>query len=281
MRTDDTFLIGGDLPVPRLGFGAMRICGPGIWGHPDDVDGARALLHRVVDSGVRLIDTADAYGPEVSEYLLADALHPYAEGLVIATKGGLVRGGPQDWARDARPAHLRRALHNSLRRLKLERVDLYQLHAPDPEVPVEDSLGELKRLQEKGLIRHVGVSNFGVELLEKARDIVDVVTVQNRYNLTDRGHEAVVDYCAAHGIGFIPWFPLATGDLARDARLQGIAKAHDATPGQIALAWLLHRAPVMLPIPGTSSIAHLEENCAAADIALTAEQMATLDGLAG
>lgn len=281
MRTDDTFLIGGDLPVPRLGFGAMRICGPGIWGHPDDVDGARALLHRVVDSGVRLIDTADAYGPEVSEYLLADALHPYAEGLVIATKGGLVRGGPQDWARDARPAHLRRALHNSLRRLKVERIDLYQLHAPDPEVPVEDSLGELKRLQEKGLIRHVGVSNFGVELLEKARDIVDVVTVQNRYNLTDRGHEAVVDYCAAHGIGFIPWFPLATGDLARDARLQGIAKAHDATPGQIALAWLLHRAPVMLPIPGTSSIEHLEENCAAADIALTAEQMATLDGLAG
>ncbi len=281
MRTDDTFLIGGDLPVPRLGFGAMRICGPGIWGHPDDVDGARALLHRVVDSGVRLIDTADAYGPEVSEYLLADALHPYAEGLVIATKGGLVRGGPQDWARDARPAHLRRALHNSLRRLKVERIDLYQLHAPDPEVPVEDSLGELKRLQEKGLIRHVGVSNFGVELLEKARDIVDVVTVQNRYNLTDRGHEAVVDYCAAHGIGFIPWFPLATGDLARDARLQGIAKAHDATSGQIALAWLLHRAPVMLPIPGTSSIEHLEENCAAADIALTAEQMATLDGLAG
>lgn len=279
MRTDDTFTIG-DLEVPRLGFGAMRICGPGIWGHPDDLDATRALLHRVVDLGVRLIDTADAYGPEVSEYLLADALHPYPDGLVIATKGGLVRGGPTDWDRDGRPEHLRRALHNSLRRLKVERIDLYQLHAPDPKVPVEDSLGELKRLQDEGLIRHVGVSNFGVELLEKARGIVDVVTVQNRYNLTDRGHEAVVDYCAAHGIGFIPWFPLATGDLAKDARLRGIADEHGAKPGQIALAWLLHRSPVMLPIPGTSSLVHLEENCAAADIALSAAEMATLDGLA-
>ena len=280
MRTDDTFTLGGDLTVPRMGFGAMRICGPGIWGHPDDVPAARALLKRVVELGVRLIDTADAYGPEVSEYLLAEALHPYAEGVAIATKGGLVRGSASHWGRDGRPDYLKRRVNNSLRRLRVERIDLYQLHAPDPDVPLEDSLGALKEMQDAGKIRHVGVSNFDVEQLERGREVVDIVSVQNRYNLTDRGHEAVVDYCTENGIGFIPWFPLATGDLARDPRLKSIAAAHDATPGQIALAWLLHRSPVMLPIPGTSKIAHLEQNCAASRIDLSADEMKTLGALA-
>jgi len=280
MRTDDIFYIGGDMPVPRMGFGAMRICGPGIWGHPADVPRAHAVLRRTVELGVRLIDTADAYGPEVSEYLIAEALHPYVDDVVVATKGGLVRGGPSDWQRDARPAHLERRVNNSLRRLKVECIDLYQLHAPDPDVPLEESLGALARMQKAGKIRHVGVSNFGVDELERGRKVVDIVTVQNRYNLTDRGHEAVVDYCAAHGIGFIPWFPLATGALADDARLKHIASAHDASASQIALAWLLHRSPVMLPIPGTSSIARLEENCAASDIALSAAEMKTLGALA-
>lgn len=279
MRTDDTFLIGGDLPVPRMGFGAMRVCGPGIWGHPDDVPAAHALLRRVVELGVRLIDTADAYGPEVSEYLIAEALAPYPDGVLIATKGGCVRGGPDDWGRDARPEHLTRACGNSLRRLRLDRIDLYQLHTPDKRVPIEDSVGALRDLQREGRIRHIGLSNVSVEQLERARKVADIATVQNLFNLTDRYQEPVLDYCTEHGIGFIPYFPLATGDLSRDDRLRRIAARHDATAGQIALAWLLQRSPVMLPIPGTSSLTHLEENCAATGITLSDDEMKTLDRL--
>ncbi|HEX6584328.1 MAG TPA: aldo/keto reductase [Thermoleophilaceae bacterium] len=266
----DTFTIGGDLEVHRLGFGAMRITGDGIWGPPDDPEEAKRLLRRVVELGIDLIDTADAYGPEVSENLIADALHPYPDGLVIATKGGLRRTGPGEWPRDARPERLRECCEGSLRRLKLDRIDLYQLHSPDPQVPYEDSVGALKELQDEGKIRHVGVSNVSLEELEQARGIVEVVTVQNRYNLTDRHSEDVLDACEPAGIGFIPWFPLANGRLAEPGGpLEHIAREHDATPAQIALAWLLARSPVMLPIPGTSSIEHLEENVAATRIELS------------
>ena len=269
----DTFKIGGDLEVRRLGFGAMRITGDGIWGPPDDPDSARALLRRVVELGINLIDTADSYGPEVSENLIAEALHPYPDGLVIATKGGLTRTGPGEWPRDGRPEHLREACEGSLRRLKLDRIDLYQLHAPDDKVPYEDSVGALKELQDEGKIRHIGVSNVSVEQLEQAREIVDVVTVQNRYNLTDRSSEDVLDACEDAGIGFIPWFPLATGSLAEPGgALDEVARAHDATPGQVALAWLLARSKVMLPIPGTSSAEHLEENLAAEQLILSDEE---------
>jgi pyridoxine 4-dehydrogenase len=269
----DTFKIGGDLEVRRLGFGAMRITGDGIWGPPDDPDEARRLLRRVVDLGIDLIDTADSYGPEVSENLIAEALHPYLDGLVIATKGGLRRTGPGEWPRDARPERLRECCEGSLRRLKLDRIDLYQLHAPDPNVPYEDSIGALKELQDEGKIRHIGVSNVSVEQLEQARGLVDVVTVQNRYNLTDRSSEDVLEACEGAGIGFIPWFPLATGSLAEPGGvLDEVAHAHDATPGQVALAWLLARSRVMLPIPGTSSIEHLEENLAAEELTLSDEE---------
>jgi pyridoxine 4-dehydrogenase len=269
----DTFKIGGDLEVRRLGFGAMRITGDGIWGPPDDPDAARNLLRRVVEIGVNLIDTADSYGPEVSENLIADALHPYPDGLVIATKGGMQRTGPGQWPRDGRPEHLREACDGSLSRLKLERIDLYQLHAPDPEVPYEDSIGTLKELQDEGKIRHIGISNVSVEQLGQARELVEVVTVQNRYNLTDRSSEDVLEACEAAGIGFIPWFPLATGSLAAPGgALDEVAHAHDATPGQVALAWLLARSRVMLPIPGTSSVEHLEENMAAEPLTLTDEE---------
>ena len=265
----DSFTIGGDLQVRRLGFGAMRITGDGIWGPPDDPDGARALLRRTVELGVDLIDTADSYGPDVSEELIAEALSPYPDGLVIATKGGLRRTGPGEWPRDARPERLKESCEGSLRRLKLDRIDLYQLHAPDPEVPYEDSVGALRELQEEGKIRHIGVSNVSVEQLEQARSLVAVVTVQNRYNLTDRHSEDVLEACEREGIGFIPWFPLATGDLAQPGGpLEEIAGRHGATPSQVALAWLLARSPVMLPIPGTSSVAHLEENWAALDLSL-------------
>jgi pyridoxine 4-dehydrogenase len=269
----DTFKIGGDLEVRRLGFGAMRITGNGIWGPPDDPEAARNLLRRVVEIGVNLIDTADSYGPEVSENLIADALHPYPDGLVIATKGGLQRTGPGQWPRDGRPEHLREACHGSLSRLKLERIDLYQLHAPDPEVPYEDSIGTLKELQDEGKIRHIGISNVSVEQLGQARELVEVATVQNRYNLTDRSSEDVLEACEAAGIGFIPWFPLATGSLAAPGgALDEVAHAHDATPGQVALAWLLARSRAMLPIPGTSSVEHLEENMAAEALKLTDEE---------
>ncbi|MBX2799466.1 MAG: aldo/keto reductase [Myxococcales bacterium] len=276
-----TFRIGGELPVHRLGFGAMRVCGPGIWGHPADAEASRGVLRQVVELGVTLVDTADAYGPEVSEYLLAEALHPYAPGLVIATKGGLVRGGPGDWGRDGRPEHLERAVANSLRRLRLEAIDLYQLHAPDPEVPFEASVTALAKAREAGLIRHVGLSNVSVDQLRQARAIVPIATVQNRYNLTDREHEPVLAACEQAGIGFIPWYPLATGKLATgEGVLARVAGKHEATPSQVALAWLLAKSPVMLPIPGTSSPAHLAENCAAADLSLDADDVATLTAMA-
>ena len=269
----DTFTIGGDLNVRRLGFGAMRITGDGIWGPPDDPEAAKRLLRRIPELDINLIDTADSYGPEVSENLIAEALHPYPDGLVIATKGGLLRTGPGQWPRDARPEHLREACENSLRRLRVERIDLYQLHAPDDRVPYEDSVGALKELQNEGKIRHVGVSNVSLDQLEQARGIVEVVTVQNRYNLTDRSSEDVLDVCEEAGIGFVPWFPLATGSLAEEGGpLNELAARHGATPSQVALAWLLARSPVMLPIPGTSSIEHLEENVAATQLSLSADE---------
>jgi pyridoxine 4-dehydrogenase len=276
-----TFKIGGDLEVRRLGFGAMRITGDGIWGPPDDPEEARRLLRRVVELGVNLIDTADSYGPEVSENLIAEAVHPYPEGLVIATKGGLRRTGPGQWPRDARPERLKECCEASLRRLRLERIDLYQLHSPDPRVPLEDSLGALKELQDEGKIRHIGISNVSREELERARAVVDVVTVQNRYNLTDRHSEDVLEACERDGIGFIPWFPLAIGELARPGGpLDDLASRHDAPPGQLALAWLLARSPVMLPIPGTSSVEHLEENMLAESIELGRSEVERLEAAA-
>jgi pyridoxine 4-dehydrogenase len=286
----DTFTIGGDLEVHRLGFGAMRITGEGIWGPPDDAEEARRVLRRAVELGIDLIDTADSYGPEVSENLIAEALHPYPDGLVIATKGGLRRSGPHQWPRDGRPEHLKEACEGSLRRLKLDRIDLYQLHSPDNEVPYEDSIGALKELQDEGKIRHIGISNVSVEQLERARAIVEVVTVQNRYNLEDRHSEDVLQACEESGsdggagtagrsptIGFIPWFPLATGRLAEPGGpLARIASERDARPAQIALAWLLARSPVMLPIPGTSSVEHLEEDVAATRIELSADEVAEI-----
>jgi pyridoxine 4-dehydrogenase len=269
-----TFTIGGDLEVRRLGFGAMRITGDGIWGPPADPDNAKAVLHRVLELGVNLIDTADSYGPEVSENLIAEALHPYPEGLVIATKGGLRRTGPGQWPRDAHPDRLRECLEGSLRRLRVDRIDLYQLHSPDPKVPLEDSLGALEEARAEGKIRHIGVSNVSLDELERARAVVDVVTVQNRYSLVDRHSERVLDACEAAGIGFIPWFPLATGDLARPGGpLDELAEAHEATPAQLAIAWLLARSPVMLPIPGTASLPHLEENVAAAELELEPQEL--------
>jgi pyridoxine 4-dehydrogenase len=271
-----TFSIG-DLEVRRLGYGAMRITGPGIWGPPKDPDECRRVLRRVVELGVNLIDTADSYGPEVSENLIAEALHPYPEDLVIATKGGLRRTGPGEWPRDARPERLKECCEGSLQRLRVERIDLYQLHAPDPKVPLEDSLGALKELQDAGKIRHIGVSNVSVDELERARALVDVVTVQNRFNLADRHSEDVLEVCDRDGIGFIPWFPLAPGDLARPGGpLEELARAHHATPGQLALAWLLARAPVVLPIPGTASVGHLEENVAAAELKLEQQELERL-----
>jgi pyridoxine 4-dehydrogenase len=273
----DTFTIGGDLEVRRLGFGAMRITGDGIWGPPDDPEEAKRLLRRVVELDVNLIDTADSYGPEVSENLIAEALRPYPDGLAIATKGGLRRTGPGEWPRDARPERLKECCEASLRRLRVERIDLYQLHAPDPKVPLEESLGALRELQEEGKIRHVGTSNVSAEELDRARGVVEVVTVQNRYNLVDRSSEDVLEACEREGVGFIPWFPLATGNLARvGGPLEELASSHQVTPGQLALAWLLARSPVMLPIPGTASIEHLEENVAAQRISLDGEELERL-----
>ena len=276
-----SFDIGGDLRVHRLGFGAMRLCGPGIWGHPPDRDNAARVLHRALELGVNFIDTADAYGPEVNEEQLAAALSPYADGLVIATKGGLARGGPGIWETDGRPEHLVRAVQNSLRRLELECIDLYQLHAPDDDVPFADSVGALARAREAGHIRHVGLSNVSLEQLEEARSIVPIATVQNRYNLTYRGREEVLERCTELGIGFIPWYPLASAELSRAGAgaLRDVSDAHGATPSQVALAWLLGRSPVMLPIPGTSKVAHLEENLAAAGLRLTAAERSRLDAL--
>jgi len=273
-----TFTIGGDLEVRRLGFGAMRLCGPGIRGWPDDRANALRVLRRAVELGANLVDTADSYGPEVNELQVAEALHPYADGLVIATKGGLLRDErPGGWPADGRPEHLREACEGSLRRLRLEQIVLYQLHRPDPKVPFEESVGELARLREEGRIRHVGLSNVDVEQLARAQEIVPIASVQNRYNLADRHSEDVLEACEEQGIAFFPWWPLAVGDLAEPGgRLDAVARAHDATPAQVALAWLLARSPVVCPIPGTASLEHLEENLGAVDLELTPEELATL-----
>lgn len=275
-ETAGTLRLGGDLEVRRLGYGAMRITGPGVWGPPRDVEGAKALLRRVAELGVNLIDTADSYGPHVSEELIAATLHPY-DGLTIATKGGLERTGPGRWPRNGRPEHLKAACEGSLRRLRVERIDLYQLHSPDAAVPYEESVGAMKELQDEGKVRHVGISNVSVEQLEQARGIVDVVSVQNRFNLADRHSEDVLERCEELGVCFLPWFPLAAGDLAEPGGPAAeIAAAHDATPSQVALAWLLRRSPVVAPIPGTASIEHLEENLAAAAIDLSDEELERL-----
>ena len=272
--------LGGDLQVRRLGYGAMRITGDGIWGPPKDHDAAIAVLRRAVELGVNFIDTADSYGPEVSEELIAEALHPYPGGLVIATKGGLTRSGPSRWERDGRPEHLREACDGSLRRLRVERIDVYQLHAVDSEVPLEESVGTLAELRDEGKIGHVGLSNVDVDQLGRAREIVPIVSVQNRYSVGDRVAEPVLDACEGDGIAFIPWFPLAAGGLEAEGVISRIAEAHHATPFQVALAWLLARSSVMLPIPGTSSVAHLEENVAAASLRLTEDEFAELSALA-
>ncbi|MGA2018755.1 MAG: aldo/keto reductase [Opitutaceae bacterium] len=271
------FKIGGDLPVHRLGFGAMRITGPGVWGEPKDPAEARRVLRRAVELGVDLIDTADSYGPEVSERLIAEALHPYPSGLVIATKGGLTRSGPGKWAPVGRPEYLQQCVEMSLRRLRIDRVDLYQLHRIDPKVPAAETLGALKELQEAGKIRHIGLSEVSAAEIERAGKVVAIASVQNLYNLGNRQSEAVLDYCAKHGMGFIPWFPLAAGEMARPGgALDQAARKHGATVSQLALAWLLHRSPMVLPIPGTSSVAHLEENLGAALLRLSEAEWAEI-----
>ena len=275
-----TFKIGGDLEVTRLGFGAMRITGEGIWGPPADHDRAIAVLKRLPELGVDFIDTAESYGPYVSEELIAEALHPY-DGVKLATKSGLLRTGPGVWPICGRPEFLRQGCEMSLRRLGVDVIDLWQLHRIDPDVPQEEQFGVLKAMQDEGKVRHVGLSEVTVEEIKAAQEIVEVATVQNLYNLTNRGAEDVLQYCDEQGIGFIPWFPLAAGDLAKPGGpVAEIAEAHDATTGQVALAWLLQRSEVMLPIPGTGSVEHLEENVAAADLRLTDEQVTELDGAA-
>ena len=277
----DTFSIGGDLPVHRLGYGAMQLPGPGVWGEPADPENARRVVRAAVEQGVDFIDTADSYGPVVSERIIAEALHPYPEGLVIATKAGLTRQGPGIWTPVGRPAYLKQQVELSLRTLRLERIDLIQLHRIDAEVPLADQLGAFKELQDEGKVRHIGVSEVSVAELEQAREIVDVVSVQNLYNLTNRQSQDVLDHATEHGIGFIPWFPIATGDLAApDSPVADIARELDATPSQVALAWLLHTSPVVLPIPGTKSVDHLTENLGAAQLRLSDEDMARLDALA-
>ena len=270
--------LGGDLVVRRMGFGAMRITGQGIWGDPPDRAKAHAVLRRAVELGVNLIDTADSYGPEVSEKIIAEALHPYPAGLVIATKGGLTRSGPGQWHRNGRPAHLRKVCEESLRRLRVGRIDIYQLHAVDPSVPIEESLGELVKLRSEGKIRDIGLSNVSVDQLQRARKLVPIVSVQNRYNLADRASEDVLKVCEHDGLGFLPWYPVGAGDLARPGGpLDRAAKAHGVTQAQVALAWLLLHSPVTLPIPGTSSTAHLEENVAAAELTLDNAEMIALE----
>jgi aryl-alcohol dehydrogenase-like predicted oxidoreductase len=270
--------LGGDLVVRRMGFGAMRITGQGIWGDPPDRAKAYAVLRKAVELGVNLIDTADSYGPEVSEKIIAEALHPYPAGLVIATKGGLTRSGPGQWHRNGRPEHLRQACEGSLRRLRVDRIDIYQLHAVDSAVPMEDSLGELIRLRKEGKIRHIGLSNVSVEQLQRARKLVPIVSVQNRYNLADRAAEDVLKVCEQDGLGFLPWYPVGAGELTRPGgAVDRIAQAHEVTPAEVALAWLLLHSPVMLPIPGTSSVTHLEENVAAAALALDDAEMLQLE----
>jgi aryl-alcohol dehydrogenase-like predicted oxidoreductase len=282
MATNPTFSLGGNFTVNRLGFGAMRITGQGIWGWPADRQNALEVLKRAVDIGVNLIDTADSYGPDTSELLIAEALYPYPKGLVIATKGGLTRPAPGRWMPNCRPDHLKQALEGSLRRLRLERIDLYQLHTVDPKVPLEESVGALKQMQDAGKIRHIGLSNVDGAEIDRARKIAPIVSVQNRYNLEDRKSEDVLAYCEKEKLGFLPWFPIGGGGgLKPKNPLNAAAKAHGASVFQVALAWLLQRSPVMLPIPGTASLAHLEENVAAAKLKLTPEEWKTIDALRG
>jgi len=272
-----TVKLGEEIEVRRLGYGAMRITGDGVWGPPKDREAAKAVLRRVPELGINLIDTADSYGPHVSEELIAEVLHPY-DGLTIATKGGLERTGPGQWPRNGHPDHLKKACEGSLKRLRVEQIDLYQLHSPDDDVPYEESVGAMKELQDEGKVRHVGISNVSVDQLEQARGIVGVVSVQNRFNLGDRDSENVLDRCEELGIGFIPWFPLAAGDLAEPGGAAAeIARSHGASTGQVALAWLLRRSKVTLPIPGTSAVDHLEENVAATGIELSDQELDELN----
>lgn len=273
-----TFQLGGNLPINRLGFGAMRLVGNGIWGEPADREKMRAVLRRAVELGVNFIDTADSYGPDISEQLIGEALAPYKKGLVIATKAGLVRTGPNVWLPVGRPEYLTQQVEMSLRHLKLERIALWQLHRIDPQVPVEESLGAIKRLQEQGKIQHIGLSEVSVDEIKKARKVVEIVSVQNEFNLVQRKSEAVLDYCTAEGLAFIPWFPVASGKLAQPGgKLDTFAKQHGVTVAQLSIAWLLQRSPVILPIPGTSSIAHLEENLKSADVHLSPAEWAEVD----
>jgi len=277
----EIFELGGDLKIHRLGFGAMRITGPGIWGEPQNPDEAKRVLKRAVELGVNFIDTADSYGPEVSERLIGETLYPYPKGLVIATKGGLTRQGPNKWLPVGRPEYLQQCVEMSLRRLRLERIDLYQLHRIDPKVPVEESLGVLVKMQEQGKIRHIGLSEVSVAEIESAQKTARIVSVQNRYNISDRGHEDVLNYCERKKLAFIPWFPVAAGKLAAPGGvLERFAKQHNATVAQLSIAWLLHRSPVMVPIPGTSSIKHLEENMAAEKIRLSPEEWKEIEDAA-
>jgi pyridoxine 4-dehydrogenase len=277
-KTSGEFLIGNDLRVTRLGFGAMRITGDGVWGEPADRAEAVRVLRRAVELGINFIDTADSYGPGVSEEIIAEALHPYPAGLVIATKGGFDRTGPNQWVENGKPQHLRSACEGSLRRLRLERIDLYQLHRIDPKVPAEDQLGTLKELQAQGKIKHIGLSEVSVRQIQRARTIVPIVSIQNRYSVADRGSEDVLEYCENEKMGFIPWFPLAAGRVSgSESPISRIAARWKASPSQLALAWLLARSSVMLPIPGTSRVKHLEENVAAAEFKIDANQWQELD----
>jgi pyridoxine 4-dehydrogenase len=276
-QASGTFALGGDLPVVRLGYGSMQLTGDGVWGDPKDPDEAVRVLRRAVELGVTFIDTADSYGPVVAEQLIKKALHPYADDLVIATKSGLTRPGPGDWRPVGRPEYLRQQVELSLRNLGLERIDLHQLHRIDPQVPLADQVGTFKELQDEGKIRHIGLSEVSVEQLQEAQQSATIVSVQNLFNLSDRSAEPLLDHAEAEGIAFIPWFPLATGQLSRPGGpLDALAQEHGATPSQLALAWLLRRSPVMLPIPGTSTVAHLEDNLAAASLQLSDDEFARL-----
>ncbi len=277
----DVFSIGGDLPVHRLGYGAMQLTGPGVWGEPADRQNAAEVVKAAIELGVDFIDTADAYGPDVSEQIIADGAHPYPAGLVIATKAGNTRTGPGEWIPVGRPAYLKQQVELSLRKLKLDRIDLMQLHRIDPEVPVEDQVGAFAELKEQGKVRHIGLSEVSVDEIKKAQAVTEIASVQNLYNLTNRQSQAVLDFCTEQGIAFIPWFPIATGDLAKpDSPVADIAKELDATPSQVALAWLLAISPVVLPIPGTKSIEHLKDNLGAADVRLSSADLERLNTLA-
>ena len=278
MAIHKTFKLGGDLEVNRLGFGAMRLTGNGIWREPTDIGEAKRVLKRAVELGVDFIDTADSYGPEVSERLIGEALSPFPKGLVVATKGGFVRTGPDQWTMLGKPQYLEQQVEMSLRRLKTDVIDLWQLHRIDPDYPVEDSLAPIAKLQKQGKIRHVGLSEVKPDEIDRARKVIKIVSVQNQYNVADRRHEDVLQYCEKHGLAFIPWFPVAAGKLAQaGGPLDRIAKRHAATVSQISIAWLLHRSPVMLPIPGTSKVKHLEENMKAAEISLSDQDMGEIE----